>query len=177
MANEIGPIYYTTGATLRAMVFNAAGQVRDVVANAFDAWADADIDDYDILLTEQGTSGNYYANAPTGTTPSTVLYMVKVYEGAVTIANVRAVTHVGSMGADKTGFALSSDGLDSVSMTAPTGLASNYREAMVQLWRRFFKRTTKTATTITTFADNGSTVITTQTISDSAGTQVQGPAS
>jgi hypothetical protein len=75
------------------------------------------------------------------------------------------------------GIVLASNGLDSVSTTAPTGLASNFREMVVQTWRRWFKKATKTSTEIKTYADDGTTVVTTQPISDSAGTQTQGPAS
>jgi hypothetical protein len=79
--------------------------------------------------------------------------------------------------ASKTGFKLASDGLDSVAITAPTGVASNFREMMVQLWRRFFKKTTVTATDeLKTFADDGTTTVTTQTVSDTGGTQTQGAA-
>jgi ActR/RegA family two-component response regulator len=78
---------------------------------------------------------------------------------------------------DKAGFKLASDGLDSISITAPAGVATNFREMLVQLWRRFFKKATKTSTQIKTYADNGSTVVTTQTISDDGTTQTQGAGS
>jgi hypothetical protein len=68
-------------------------------------------------------------------------------------------------------------GLDSISTTAPTGVASNYREMMVAVWRRFYKKATKSATTLTTYADDGTTPITQQTVSDSSGTQTQGTSS
>jgi len=74
------------------------------------------------------------------------------------------------------GVVLSSTGLNNISITAPTGPATNFREMMVQLWRRFFKKTTLDATNIKTYADNGSTIVTTQTASESAGVQTQGPA-
>jgi hypothetical protein len=78
MAAEIGPIPYTTGATLYALVFQrATGSVRDVAAGAWDAWADADIGDYDVALTEIGTaSGVYQANAPSDLTLTTDAYEV-----------------------------------------------------------------------------------------------------
>jgi hypothetical protein len=77
---------------------------------------------------------------------------------------------------DKTGFKLASDGLDTVSTTAPAGAASNFREMVVQTWRRFFAKATRTSTELQTFADNGTTVITTQTVSDDGTTQTQGAA-
>ena len=78
------------------------------------------------------------------------------------------------------GVKLSSDGLDSISTTAPSGVASNFREMVVQVWRRFFKKATKTkgaTSQLKTYADDGSTVITTQTLTVSATTETQGAAS
>lgn len=73
--------------------------------------------------------------------------------------------------------ALASDGLDSVSITAPSGVASNFREMIVQVWRRFFKKATQTDSQIKTYDDDGSTVVTTQTVSDDGTTETQGAAS
>lgn len=78
--------------------------------------------------------------------------------------------------ASKTGHKLASDGLDSVSTTGPTGVASNFREMIVQLWRRFFGKTTMTEDTLTTTRDDGSTPATTQALSDDNITQTQGEA-
>jgi len=47
----------------------------------------------------------------------------------------------------------------------------------VQVWRRFFKKGTMTATELKTYADNGTDVLTTQTLSDDGTTQDQGGAS
>ena len=77
----------------------------------------------------------------------------------------------------KTGFSLASAGLDSVSTTAPSGVAGNYREMMVAVWRALFKKSTLTATELKTYADNGSSVLTTQAVSDDGTTQTQGAAS
>ena len=97
------------------------------------------------------------------------------------------ITHVGGSSAapagtvnatvvDKTGYKLASDGLDSIATTAPTGAASNFREMLVQVWRRFFKKATKTDSQLITYADNGTTPITTQTINDDGSTETQGAA-
>jgi hypothetical protein len=83
-----GPFTYTTGSTLRAMLFKTDGKVRDVVANTWDTWANADIDDYDITCSELGTSGIYTFADPTGVTASDILGFV-VYTGAVSLANIR----------------------------------------------------------------------------------------
>lgn len=76
---------------------------------------------------------------------------------------------------DKTGYSLAPTGLDSISTTAPSGVAGNFREMLVAVWRRFFKKATRSPTELKTYADNGSTVLTTQAISDDqAGNQAQG---
>lgn len=68
---------------------------------------------------------------------------------------------------DKLGFKLASDGLDSISTAAPTGTASNFREMLVQTWRRFFVKTVKDRTrqVIQTLGDDGTTVLTEQSYS------------
>ena len=56
--------------------------------------------------------------------------------------------------------------------TVPTvsGVSTGVLSMIVQLWRRFFKKTTCTATELKTFANDGTTVLT-QTVGESAGTQ------
>lgn len=76
----------------------------------------------------------------------------------------------------KTGFSLAATGLDAIEATAPATVAATFPEMIVQLWRRFFRKTTLTATTLTTFANDGATPITSQAVSDSGGTQTQGAA-
>lgn len=71
---------------------------------------------------------------------------------------------------------LAATGLDNIAITAPSGVASTFREMIVQLWRRFFKKATRDETTIKTYADNGVTVLTTQTISVDGDDEEQGAA-
>jgi len=66
--------------------------------------------------------------------------------------------------ATKTGYKLASDGLDSISTTEPSGVAANFREMVVQTWRRFFKKARKTSSAVETYKDDGTTVATTQAI-------------
>jgi hypothetical protein len=72
---------------------------------------------------------------------------------------------------------LSATGLDAITATDPGGVATTFPAMLVQLWRRFFKRTTLTSTQLKTYADDGTTLRTTQTVSDDTVTQTQGPAS
>ena len=71
---------------------------------------------------------------------------------------------------------IASDGLDSISTTAPTDVASNFREMLVAVWRSIFKKSTLTASELTTYADDGTTPITTQAVSDDGTTQTRGAA-
>lgn len=75
-----------------------------------------------------------------------------------------------------TGFKLASDGLDSIATTAPSGVASNFREMLVQVWRRFFRKATMTASELLTYDDAGTNVLTTQALTDDSTTQTQGAA-
>lgn len=79
--------------------------------------------------------------------------------------------------ASKTGYALASDGLDTISTTAPSGVATNFRQMVVQTWRRLFKKATLTSTQLKTYADDGTTVVTTQTVTNTGGTETVGNAS
>lgn len=84
-------------------------------------------------------------------------------------------TGTGQVSLDSGKMKLAADGLDSVT-TSVTGVATTFPQMVVQLWRRFFKKADRTATTIQTYADNGTTVLTEQAISDSEGTETQGAA-
>lgn len=76
----------------------------------------------------------------------------------------------------KSGYSLASTGLDSIATTAPSGVASNFREMVVAVWRRLFKKVTMTSSEIKTFADDGTTVLTTQTAAADGTTETQGAA-
>uniref|UniRef100_A0A6M3INK0 Uncharacterized protein n=1 Tax=viral metagenome TaxID=1070528 RepID=A0A6M3INK0_9ZZZZ len=83
---------------------------------------------------------------------------------------------------DKTGFVLAATGLDAVATTAPAGVASTFREMVVQLWRRWFKRTNLTKTgagtgTEKTYADNDVDVLTTHAVTDDGEVQTREAAS
>lgn len=77
----------------------------------------------------------------------------------------------------KTGYSLAATGLDAIAVTDPAGVADTFPKMIVQLWRRFFKKSTLTATQLKTYADDGTTVRTTQTVSDDGTTETQGAAS
>ena len=68
-------------------------------------------------------------------------------------------------------------GLESLSTDSPAGPASTIREMWIQTWRRMFKKAVLTATTLTTYADDGSTPVTTQAVADDGTSQTLGAAS
>ncbi len=94
------------------------------------------------------------------------------------VANVTLVDTCTTL-TNKTGFVLASNGLDAIATTAPSSVATTFPDMMVQLWRRFFKKAVKdtSANTIKTYADNGTTVVTTQTIAETSTAETQGEAS
>ncbi len=103
---------------------------------------------------------------------------VSLSSGTVTVGTNNDKTgYTASTVSDKTGYSLSSSGLDSVSTTAPSGVASNFREMVVQTWRRWFKKSTLDGTSLKTYADDGTTTVTTQAVGNSGATQTQGAAS
>lgn len=78
---------------------------------------------------------------------------------------------------DKSGYALSATGLDAISVADFAGAANTIPKMIVRLWRRFFAKADKSATQIRTFADDGTTVRTTQAITVSGDDETQGAAS
>lgn len=62
-------------------------------------------------------------------------------------------------------------------VAAVTGVATGILEKLDQLWRRFFRRTQYDGTYLKTYADDASTVLTTQALTKSGVTQTQGEAS
>lgn len=103
-------------------------------------------------------------------------YILGGHLGAV--ASVTAPVTAGTV-SDKTGYALSSTGLNSVSVTAPTTVATTFPGMLVQLWRRMFKKVSYDTGSgaVVTYADDGSTAVTTQTLTNVSGTQTQGTSS
>ena len=71
---------------------------------------------------------------------------------------------------------LASDGFDNISTTEPSGLASNFREMFIQVFRRLFGKATMTNSALICYKEDETTVATTQVISDDGTTQTQGEA-
>jgi hypothetical protein len=94
------------------------------------------------------------------------------------VASVTAPVAVAS-NQDKSGYALAPTGLDAIPTTAPAGVAGTFREMIVAVWRKYYRRAVKdmTTATIRTFADDGTTILTTQPFADDgAGNETLGSA-
>jgi hypothetical protein len=85
---------------------------------------------------------------------------------AAVVAPVAVATN-----ADKTGYKLAADGLDVISTAPPMAVAGTFREMVIQVWRRFFKKCKLSATDLKTYRDDGTTVATTQSVTDQGGEQ------
>lgn len=206
MANEFA-IDYQTGSTFYACIFQPNGNVFLTGGASDEVWGTGGRTavDYDEPMAENAPDGHYTGGMPAGQGSGT--YKVSFYlqaggspansdqalftgeirwNGTEEIGNfdpvndtVARVTLVDTTTdvTTKTGYKLASDGLDSISTTEPSGLASNFREQIVQLYRRFFGKTTMSKTKILTYKEDETTVATTQTISETNALLTQGEAS
>jgi hypothetical protein len=77
-----------------------------------------------------------------------------------------------------TGAAIADGAISSAkfSVAAIDGPAAGILEQIRQVWRRFFRRSTMTASQLKTYADDGTTALTTQALGDDGVTQTQGAA-
>lgn len=77
MASELQLAHTTTAQTLYAIIRNAVGQVWQTTNSTFTAYVTANLSNYTIALTEQGTASRYYA----GTFPAAAagVYNVTVF--------------------------------------------------------------------------------------------------
>lgn len=80
--------------------------------------------------------------------------------------------------ADSSGnVSLTATGLDAITATRPSTIATTFPQMLVLLYYRFFGKATLTDSSLKTYAANGTTVVTTQNVSDDSTTQTQGEAS
>lgn len=170
MAAELQMVM-TTGLTGYFQVRSTVGTIWN--GSSLVAYNTANIATYAVTATEQGTASGYY----TGTMPALAagVYNVigkqrvggSVAESDPTVAsgqiewNGTTVAYL----ADKAGYSLAATGLDIITATDPTGVASTWPQKMVQIWQSIFKRHKKDATglTIKVYQDDGTSVATTQT--------------
>lgn len=146
-------------ATDSAEALRNRGDAAWTTATGFSTHSASDVWSVDTRTLSAGTNIQLPANGLANVTAWTVAITGNI-TGNLS-GSVGSVT-AGVTVSDKTGFKLASDGLDTIATTAPTGIAANFREMLVQLWRRYFKRVSRSSTEIKTYADNGTTVLTTQ---------------
>lgn len=102
-----------------------------------------------------------------------------LFDGAGNVKSTPQTSVTVGTNSDKTGYVLAAAGLDAISVVDPgaPANATTLPRMIVALWRRFFKKSTLTATQLATYADDGTTVNSTQPVSDDGTTQMQGAAS
>lgn len=84
MANEVGPIAYTTGSTIKYALFDKLGNVYSTASGLFAAPSGVTFANSQIALTESGTSGVYYGTIPAACNPDIQTYYIKVYASTAT---------------------------------------------------------------------------------------------
>lgn len=135
---------------------------------AFETYNPANIAAYGLVGAETGATGIYTVTDPAETIEGDFLL---VKSAGASLAALDLTT--GLRWQDLAGpraAALAANGLDNISTTPPVGVAVTFREMLVQVWRRFFKRSVndKAGLTIKTYRDDGTSVQTTQAYATSA---------
>ena len=179
MANEIKAKYTANAIDLYACVFNSLKQVYDVVGASWVTWDDANIDNYDIALAENGGGGLYFADFPVIAAGN---YTVVVYQGT----KIATDEVVGSGGMTWDGTAevvysgsvkLSADGLDDVAIVEPSGDSSAWSFPQKLLWliMRFLNKHTSDNFNGIRVHKADDSVATTQPVTDISGVKAVGP--
>jgi hypothetical protein len=205
MANELSVRYHTTGLTFYGTIRSAAARTM-WNGSALEALTVANWATYDIALTETPAGSYFYVGDWPALLTTVGWYWLDLYvqvggapaindtpvesqllywNGTAALPWAADTVQVGSIvqtGGDvgaKTGFSLASTGLDAVAITAPVGVASTFREMVVQVWRNLFKKSTFVPGTGVkkTYDDAGTGTLTTQTYTDDGTTQTKGAAS
>lgn len=144
-----------------------AGSVTEIANGWYQVAANA---------TDNNTLGPLILHATaSGADPTDTIFRVVAFDPDST-TNFAAVSVTTNN--DKTGYALSSAGLDSISTTPPSSPIGSwtFREKLVMLFRRFYGKATVTASQLKSYATDGTTVLATNTLSDNGTTQTQGEA-
>ncbi len=121
-------------------------------------------------------TGNFYSVTLDSTDTATLGDLAYKFVDTILGAIAADGGHVDQVTTELPGL-LSAAGLNAITATDPGAVATTFPQMVVQLWRRFFKKSTLSAAAgIKTYADDGTTVNTTQVVSDDNTTQVQGAA-
>ncbi len=173
---------YVTGKTVYFLIRSSVGTIWN--GSSLVTYVTGNLSTYVVLATEQGTSGYYTADFPALLTTAGVYNVVAKDRAGGSAAE--SDTSIASGDLQWAGTAVSylfglvklaATGLDSITATDPAAVATTFPQMVVQLWRRFFKKTTLTSTQLLTYKDDNTTTETTQVVSDTGTLQTQGPAS
>lgn len=123
-----------------------------------------------------GSYGSGTAGAIVGTNLNATVSSRSTFAGGA-VAGVTAPVTVGTVN-DKAGYSLAPTGLDAIATTpAALGVTPNFRQMIVATWRRWFRLHVASGSTLTGYADDGTTVLTTQPVAPPAAVdQTQGSA-
>jgi hypothetical protein len=173
MANEIKVNGYISGVTVYAVVENAAGQMWRTDTLVFEAHSDGNWNNYAIVLSENGASGRYRGNFPTGINTAG-RYNVSTKQRAggsavVTDPNVGSADVIWSGTAECFVVSNTSGGAQiDMTQTIPTSnTAQTTGDALNAARADGFGKWVLSGTTMTLYAGDGTTVVRTFTL-DSA---------
>lgn len=152
-------------------VTHVSGSAEDVATESKQNTAQSDLD----ILT--GTDGATLATSQPNYAPATSAQATAIESDTQDLQTQIGVAGAGLTGIPKTGYKLASDGLDVIDATIPSAVATTFPGFIKQLWSRFFYKSTLSSTELITYASDGTTVVTTQTVSDTGTLQTQGKAS
>lgn len=150
MAGEI-QLQYVTGKTVYAVIRNHFGQVWNTAGGAFEAFNASNYTDYDVALTEQGTTGVYAGDFPSAIVAGVYSLDFRERAGASPAQSDLAV------GAGEYDW---------------TKIATRPRQKD-QVWRNIGKKATLTSSAKVLYADDGSAAEMTSVVSDDGTTQTQ----
>lgn len=179
MAGEL-KVGYLPGKTIYFHLRDNTGQIWN--GSAFEAYQTANIANYDIAATEQGSASGFYTATMPAASAGVYNVEAKLQAGASPAESdlslgAGSIEWNGTTESYLFGDAkLAATGLNNISAADPAGVASTWAQMLVQVWRRMFKKSTLTSTELKTYDDTGTVVRTTQTVSEAAGTQTQGSA-
>ena len=170
---------YIPGQTLYFIVRTNTGTVWN--GATFEAYTAGNFANYDIAAVEQGTSGFYIGTMPV-VTAGVYSVEARVQAGG---SPAQSDLSLGSGDIEWNGTVesylygnsqLAAAGLNNISAADPGVVATTWAQMVVQTWRRLFKKSDLTTTALKTYADNGTSVVTTQVVSEAAGTKTQNAA-
>lgn len=166
MAGEI-QIDYITGQTVYALLLNSSGQFYNTAGAAFESFSAGNYTDYDIALTEQGSTGIYIGDMP-GVALGYYSLVSKLRAGGspaqtdISIADGE-MQWSGSIVATLNSYA---DALLKRDWTAVTGEASR---SVLNALRKLRNKWAIVATTLSIYKEDDSTVAYTQNVTGTPG--------